>query len=465
MAWTSQQAWRANRDLQTADIMRQWIDAPDDALLAQLSARERNEVIRPEDRARDFQRQIDQVDADAGSLHLRALLGELAYWLAVAALLAGIGTWLKIRIDAWRARLSQAFLEQRLARSWHVLGRCLIGYTGLLVASLGLALLYEISWGYSNFRQGGLSALIIVLSMVSMICAGVVMIDRLRRQWTLLESPSSSFLGRTLSQEQAPAVWAWVRGLAEQVGAPTPDHLVVGLDQSFFVTSVPVLLQPSGQALQGRTLYLPLTALCALSQAETAAVIGHELGHFRSQDTERSSELAAHFSLMCAHYAHLTDNDGPPPWLERPALWMAGQFLQQFERAVQHWSRAQELEADRVGAQVSGPQVFCQALLRVIALDQALEPMLASRGGTNVLQAWQEHLRLHPLVLDEPVLQQALAHPFDSHPPTALRLRQLRVEPDGELLAAATRIPSDNDRHWFESLLGASHTPTQGARA
>ncbi|WP_295488442.1 M48 family metallopeptidase [uncultured Pseudomonas sp.] len=465
MAWTAQQSWRANHDLETAEIMRQWIATSDDTLLAKLSARERNEVIRPEDRAHSFQRQIDRVDADAGSLHLRAWLGELAYWLAVAALLAGIGTWLKIRIDAWRARLSQDFLEQRLARSWHVLGRCLIGYTGLLVGALGLALLYEISWGYSNFKQGGLSALIIVLSMVSMICAGVVMIDRLRRQWTVLESPSSSFLGRTLSLQQAPAVWAWVRSLAEQVGAPTPDHLVVGLDQSFFVTSVPVVLQPSGQALHGRTLYLPLTALCALSQAETAAIIGHELGHFRSQDTERSSALAAQFGLMCAHYASLTEDDGPPPWLERPALWMAGQFLEQFERAVQHWSRVQELAADRVGAQVAGTQVFGQALLRIIALDEALPQVLAARGGDNLLQAWQGHLREHPLVLDEQVLQHALAHPFDSHPPTALRLRELKVKADAELLATATRVPSEEDRRWFEGLLGAQQAPRRGASA
>ncbi|WP_437879895.1 M48 family metallopeptidase [Pseudomonas sp. LRF_L74] len=461
MAWTSLQGWRAGNQLEKAAIMRQWNAAPDDALLARLSARERNEVIRPEDRHADFLRQIDRVEEDQGALQLRQVLAGLGYWLAFATLLVGIGTWLKIRLDAWRARRSQAFLEQRLAHSWHVLGRCLVGYTSLLVGALGLSLLYELSWGWSNFKDAGISVLIVVVPMVSMIGVGLVMVRRLRQQWSWLEMPSSSFLGRTLDEARASALWAWVRTLAEQVGAPVPDHLVVGLDQSFFVTSMRVVLQPSGQILEGRTLYLPLTCLCALSQVETAAIIGHELGHFSSRDTERGSELAARFSLMCAHYSSLGGAAGPPPWLERPALWMAGNFLQQFERAVQHWRRAQELVADRAGARLVGPRLFSQALLRVIALDEALQRMLVAHRGDNLIHAWLEYLRHDRLILDEQALQQSLPHPFDSHPPTALRLRQQNVTLDQDLLTAATRVPSETDRRWFERLLGAQTCETQ----
>lgn len=395
-----------------------------------------------------------------GARPLRQVLATLSHWLAIAALLAGPATWLKLRIDAWRALRSPDFLHDQLSRSWRALSHCLMAHTALLMGSLGLALLYELNWASHTPGAGVLAMLLICLPVVPVLYVGTLLMLRLRQHWQLLDAPSSAFLGRALGRADAPGLWAWVESLAAPAGAPVPDHIVVGLDQSFFVTSVEVVLQPSGQVLGGRTLYLPLTYLSCMSQAEAASIIGHELGHFSSRDTERGSEAGARFQLMCLHFSNIVGEGTPPSWFERPAIWMAERFLHHFQIAVQHWSRTQELVADAAGAQVAGPRLFCQALLRVIALDGAIDTLLHQRHRQDLLQALAEHLREHPLCLDEQVLSRAVPHPFDSHPPTALRLRQLGVMLDPQLLAEATRRPTESDRHWFGQLASASPAAT-----
>nr|WP_199777918.1 M48 family metallopeptidase [Pseudomonas palleroniana] len=384
-------------------------------------------------------------------IRVRQALAALAYWLALAALVAGPATWLKLRLDAWRARQSRDFLYDRLLLCWRALGHWLVAYTALLVGALALSLAYELSWGWSHFKAGGWFMLLVAVPVLGVLWAGCLLIKRLRQQWHVLERPSSAFLGQTLGRDKAPALWAWIAQLAHAAGAPVPDHIVVGIDQSFFVTSVDVALQPAGERLTGRTLYLPLTYLSTLSQAETASIIGHELGHFSSRDTERGSAIGAQFSLMCRHFSSLSAEAADPAWIERPALWMTQRFLHHWHLAVHHWGRAQELVADRVGGNIAGERLFCQALLRVIALDAEINRLLAEHHP-NLIQALAHHLRHTPLRLNDAVLDHAIAHPFDTHPPTVLRLQQLGVVLDDALLAQATRVPTEHDRHWFSEL-------------
>lgn len=409
-------------------------------------------------RADEVLREAQGIGGDYAWLRVRQALAGLAYWLALAALVAGPATWVKLRLDAWRARQSRDFLYDRLFLCWRALGQWLVAYTGLLVGALAVSLLYELSWGWSHFKAGGWFMLLVAVPVIAVLWVGCLLIERLRRQWHALDRPSSAFLGQAMGRDKAPALWGWIEQLAHTAGAPVPDHIVVGIDQSFFVTSVDVALQPAGDLLTGRTLYLPLTYLSTLSQAETASIIGHELGHFSSRDTERGSEIGAHFSLMCVHFSFISAGDADPAWIERPAIWMTQRFLHHFQLAVHHWGRAQELLADRVGGNIGGERLFCQALLRVIALDAEINTLLSERHP-NLIQALADHLRRTPLRLNEAALDHAIAHPFDTHPPTVLRLQQLGVVLDDALLAEATRVPTEHDRHWFSQLTQASSAP------
>lgn len=463
MGWSSVQSWRADSVLEEAQTMRQWLASPSDELRQRLPQQWRTTPVISDASLRKYlQREVDQANADNASVRVRKVLAVLSYWLAVATLVAGAATWVKLRLDAWRALRSRDFLYDRLVLSWRALGQWLVAYTGLLVGSLGLALFYEISWGWSHLKNNGWAMLLVAVPMLLMLYLGVLLIGRLRQQWDAMDTPASAFLGRAFSRADAPALWQWVKKLAEVTGAPVPDHIVIGVDQSFFVTSVQVALQPSGQLLTGRTLYLPLTFLSTMSQEETASIIGHELGHFSSRDTERGSEAGARFSLMCGHFLNISAAGDEPFLIERPAIWMMGRFLHHFQVAVHHWSRAQELVADRAGAQIAGDRLFCQALLRVIALDGEINKLLGVRTHTNLIQALAQHLQRAPVILNEAVMDNAISHPFDTHPPTAVRLQQLGVVLDEQLLSQATRAPTEHDRQWFSQL---THVPHSAADA
>jgi len=65
------------------------------------------------------------------------------------------------------------------------------------------------------------------------------------------------------------------------------------------------------------------------------------------------------------------------------------------------------------------------------------------------------------LGLSDAVLSHAIAHPFDTHPPTALRLQQLGVVLDDPLLSRATRAPTDYDRQWFSQLTSVARSTAQ----
>ncbi|MBV4542436.1 M48 family metallopeptidase [Pseudomonas vlassakiae] len=456
--WANVQHWRAETAQEQARITRQWLAAPSDTLLQALPWAARKQFAGRVDTRGVLQRQLDELDDDRHWLNMRKGMASFSGWLALGALVAGIGAWLRLRVDAWRALRSAQYLHQRMTASWRVLGRWLSAYMGLLAGSLCLVLLYETSAGLSHAAQGGLTVLVVVLPLASVLAVCLRTLWRMRQQWPRMGASEASFLGRELVRQEAAALWQWVEGLAAHLQAPLPDHIVVGIDQGFFVTSVPIVLQPGQSVLSGRTLYLSLPCLNVLSQQEAAAIIGHELGHFRSRDTEQGSEINARFSLMCAQFSAMVDAERAVDWVARPVVWMAGEFLHHFQVAVHHWGRAQELLADRAGAEVHGPKLFVQALLRAIALGRMVDALLLERGGEGLLAALARHLQHVPLHLDEDVLGLTMPHPFDTHPPIAARLDNLDVMLDAALLQAAMRAPSEHDRHWFNQLCGAPAT-------
>jgi Zn-dependent protease with chaperone function len=82
-----------------------------------------------------------------------------------------------------------------------------------------------------------------------------------------------------LEQDQAPALHALVTRIAGRVGAPAPDIIAVNLDWN------------AGAAVVGlrrtRVLLLGVPLLLALPEQQLVAVLGHELGHFQYQDSQR----------------------------------------------------------------------------------------------------------------------------------------------------------------------------------
>ncbi|WP_296254917.1 MULTISPECIES: M48 family metallopeptidase [unclassified Pseudomonas] len=406
-----------------------------------------------------MQQEIARIAQDHGWLTLRGLLAHLAELCALAAALTGVALLGKLKYDALRSMRSQDYMLQHLTQAWRRVTQLIFLDVALLVAGISLCLLYEMAWAYSNWDRGGAMPLLFTLPLWVVLAGGVLLLRSIRKRLAPLEAPALGLLGRELLREHAPGLWRWVDNIACTANAPSPDHIVVGVDRSWFVTSSQVFLQSAQAPLLGRTLYIPLTYASAMSQDEAGAVVGHELGHFASGDTEKGSQLSSLFhSVHSRIYTMLEDNDSDT-LLAGPGIWVSLYFLERFDHAFHHWSRRQELAADEVGARVAGARTFASALLRVCALSELIDLLLASPQTRNIVHALNIHMGQHALPVSPHTLEHRVEHPFDTHPPTLQRVRNLKVALDDDLLRQASRPASEADTQWFNQLLAeTAHT-------
>ena len=239
--------------------------------------------------------------------------------------------------------------------------------------------------------------------------------------------------------------------MSESLGALRPDHVVVGLTDGFHVTSGDKVLEPGGQQLTGRTLYLPLPYLPFLRPDEFVAVIGHELAHFSGDDTAYSLRFLPIYAGVGRSLEAIAqggvDGRGAGSPLLGPALRLGLFVMDQFHHAVRHWSRQREFAADATGAGLSSPEAAARALLRVSALHGPIDEALAA--ATENPEATSNDLVAdvfrHALTrgLDDPSahLEDEQAHPTDTHPPTRQRLAALGHPPTPDRLADAATVP------------------------
>lgn len=306
--------------------------------------------------------------------------------------------------------------------------------------------------------------------------------------WNLLRASRAVFkqgtltiMGRAVSEQEAPHVWSFVRDLAGRVRAEVPDTIVVGLNECFFVTEGPVELS-SGVALpRGRVLYLPLPYMAFMSRQEVAAVIGHELAHFTGDDTEYSQKFSPIYSTAVNNLVavHQASGDEFGHWLARPVMMLGEFFLRSFNEAVQYWSRQRELAADQMGARVASREAAALALIRVSVIapriNEALRNCWREGGhGEGVLTETRRIVAEKGLGDPREHLEDAQAHPTDSHPTTRQRIEALGVQitqplldhcadPRGNELLIDLGLEADNDGPVPDAAGGTGAAPLANA--
>jgi Zn-dependent protease with chaperone function len=210
----------------------------------------------------------------------------------------------------------------------------------------------------------------------------------------------------------------------------------VGLDPNFFVTEADVTCL-SGK-LSGRTLYCSLPLCRILSKEELTAIIGHELGHFKGQDTKFSERFYPIYrgtaSSLAALQAAAGKGSGSIPLL--PALAVLSYFLECFSVAESRLSRERELAADQAGSSITSPKTIAAALVKLHAFTgmweglqlAAANALRQGRAFVNASRTYAEAVRKSavPDAL-KGIAETHLSHPTDSHPPLSVRLQSLQV--------------------------------------
>lgn len=227
-----------------------------------------------------------------GELDTLLPLTDVMVWLAIgvitlgllAALMGGIGL-LALTWAGRRAMQSREQLLHSFTRVTKLLPFVLVGHVVVMGAAIAALVAFEAFyvWHAGQLSAGEMKFMFFAMVLVAGCLYSIwQMGTQLRVMLNMFQATPMDVMGEAVTAEQAPGLWAYVTDLARKLGALPPDHIVLGLSAGFYVTSGDITLAPANTTLTGRTLHVPLVYLGVLDEAETTAVIGHELGISRA---------------------------------------------------------------------------------------------------------------------------------------------------------------------------------------
>lgn len=400
----------------------------------------------------------DEVATLTKVMDLRRMLPPVVIWAAGLATVLSIVMLVAGAVLGRLGRTSREVLVRGFALMRHVLPAVLAAQVVLGTIAFVSAVVFEAAVlaqpgiGSGEVKMLGMAA---VAVLASLYVAGTALAG-LRRTMAAFEPDPLPILGRPVTPSEAPGLWRLVTGLADRLGALKPDSIVVGLTEGFFVSAGPKVLSPSGDTFSDRTLYVPLPYLPLLRPNQVASIIGHELAHFAGGDTAYSLRflpIYAGVERSLDAVATAGAGSGSAFGLLSAPMRLGVFVMDQFHRAVRHWSREREFAADAAGAEPTSPDAAAQALLRTGAVLPRI---------VETLNEASENPRAAPDDLVAAVLDNAVArglddpaaylgaeqtHPTDTHPPTRERVTRLGRDLTPDLLSAAAAAPTADGLH------------------
>ncbi len=314
-----------------------------------------------------------------------------------------------------------------------------ITITGLIIAHavIAVVLLMHVHLGTSAIVAiGALSGIVAVA----------------RNAFSVVKKAETFAVGRSISRGEAPELWNTVDGVAQKLSSLRPDHIVVGLDPTFFVTEANVVTL--NEKLEGRTLFCSLPLARILSTSEFADVIGHELAHFSGEDTKFSEHFYPIYRGTASSILSLraAGGQGAGVLTLLPALAVFHFFLERFAIAVSEHSRTRELVADQASARVTDMTSIGSALVKVHAFggvwgecQQAAVNALNQRLMlANASKSYADTVKLRATRgAFDGVADTHTSHPTDSHPPLSARLQAFNLTLDALTDRALDVAPAD----------------------
>lgn len=389
-------------------------------------------------------------------MSIRRMLPPVVSW---AAGLAGVLSAAVLVAGGLLGRFGRASRET-LVRGFAAMRRVLPPVLALRITLGTVAFVAAVAFEAAALAQPGLGsaemkmiAVAIAAVLASLWVAGKTLL-RLRHALAAFEPDPLPMLGRPVGPAEAPGLWRLVTELATKLDALAPESIVVGLTEGFSVSAGPKILEPAEQALDGRTLYVPLPYLALLRPDEIATIISHELAHFAGGDTSYSLRFLPIYAGVDRSLSAVADGaaSGSAFGLLRPAMRLGSFVMDQFHYAVRHWSREREFAADALSVRPTSPDAAMRALLRTGAvtprvnetLDHAIE--FPHAAPADLVTASIETALARGL--DDPGEHLGIeqAHPTDTHPTTRDRLARFGGSLTPTLLAAAA-APPEPDAH------------------
>lgn len=360
-----------------------------------------------------------------------ALLGDVSLAAGIIGIAIPIVYWIASIFAGRSRRRIAAIFPPLVSISTIVISILVLLHGGILTYAAYIGESYAIE--RVHFILIGAIGLGAVIAAISLIGASSKIGQKLTTQ----------AFGKSLSKTEAPNLFSFVDKLAEGLGATPPKNIIVGLDPTFYVTSCDVAVVGEQKTLSGETLFVSAPLSRLMSRDELASIIGHELGHFRGEDTAYSLRFAPVYAGLGSALGVMQtdDEEGASGIAKIPAQAILSFMYEVFAQNETAIGRERELKADEAGAEASSPLALATSLIKVSlfaafwphAREQNVERLNEGKITRNLSKVFQDSAKYDVAhenienILDS-VMEIMIPHPTDTHPSVGTRLNALGIE-------------------------------------
>ena len=266
----------------------------------------------------------------------------------------------------------------------------------------------------------------------------------LKSLFSVKTSLEQTAFAQKIDKSAAPKLWGLVSEITQSLSSKEPDNIIVGLEPTFYATAAKTKLVTADETLTGETLFLSLPLMRLFDVDELKFVIGHELGHFRGNDTAYSLKFTPVYAGLSKAIDGLAEREGGLSSIATlPAISMLSVMHELFSVNERRISRDREFEADNAGVSVSSPAALATSLGKVAVYShlwgnirqQNIERLNSGKATPNLSLVFEDsakydvsHRSLSEVV-DE-ILKTQIAHPTDTHPTIYERYKNIGFEKD-----------------------------------
>lgn len=303
----------------------------------------------------------------------------------------------------------------------------------------GFILVYSLYIAGAVYTERVFPKLLFIIGLSAAVAAYVLIKSIIS---TLKTKPTLIF-GQLITNSNGSGLINLVNDIATKVGAKAPENIVVGLEPNFYVTATTVEIAGEGKPLKNTTMYLSLPFLSIFSKDELVGVIGHELGHFKGEDTAYSMRFYPAYSKLykaLEGMSQQSEGESSIGLFTIPAMATLNFILNEFSIPERTIGRGREFEADKVGASVVGGLPLITALMKVseyapiwdelrrFNIDKLAEGVIYNDLGGIYCEATNDRFEnINFEKSKENLFKSQMAHLTDTHPTLSERMESLNV--------------------------------------
>jgi Zn-dependent protease with chaperone function len=251
-----------------------------------------------------------------------------------------------------------------------------------------------------------------------------LMFSPVRAMWRTLTIKRPNPDGICLHREHEPQLWGQIDQWAREMGCPPIDTFYLSTEFNAFA------LQQQRNGFWGKwenVVCVGLPLMQTLSPEQIAAVIAHELGHLKHNDSQFSARVYG-FTRLWQSIAESNEAGYCLRWFSK---W----YVPYLDIHMNALKRQQEREADRAASKTVASHLLAQALCRMytseVYLDKTFTPLMNERAkqerqppsdfyeSLEKVLRQEHHADSDALIAQEKALQEALEEEdnlLESHP-------------------------------------------------